>query len=254
MPAIWEYFKLKDDDRSKAVCKIGTASVSRGGKQSISFNTSNLIKHLKTHHSAKYTEFTNASAKPQQRSLTEVFQKREKLSKDNPRSIKITEALTHFIALDDQPLSVVDNVGFRRLLGVLEPRYDIPSRPYITDVMLPKVYDEVKNHVRSLVHDATAISFTTDIWTSSVCPMSLLSLTAQWIDKVFTVHHITLQVKPFRCSHTSQAIANIFEDMLQIWGIPKSSIHVVLRDNAKNMIKAMADAGLPSLSCAAHTL
>ncbi|XP_049894754.1 zinc finger BED domain-containing protein 4-like [Epinephelus moara] len=42
--------------------------------------------------------------------------------------------------------------------------------------------------------------------------------------------------------------------MLQTWGIPKTSVHVVLRDNARNMIKAMNDAELPSLTCTAHTL
>ena len=57
MSAIWAHFKINDDDRSKAQCKICTATVSRGGKESTSFNASNLIKHLKTHHSAKYTEF-----------------------------------------------------------------------------------------------------------------------------------------------------------------------------------------------------
>lgn len=42
--------------------------------------------------------------------------------------------------------------------------------------------------------------------------------------------------------------------MFQTWSIPKSSVHVVLRDNAKNMVKAMSDANLPSLPCVAHTL
>lgn len=42
--------------------------------------------------------------------------------------------------------------------------------------------------------------------------------------------------------------------MLQTWGIDKSAVHVVLRDNAKNMVKAMNDAELPSLPCVAHTL
>ncbi|XP_021170026.2 zinc finger BED domain-containing protein 4 [Fundulus heteroclitus] len=42
--------------------------------------------------------------------------------------------------------------------------------------------------------------------------------------------------------------------MLRKWGVPKTLIHVVLRDNAKNMIKAMTDAGLQSLPCFAHTL
>ena len=71
--AIWAHFKINDDDRSRAQCKICTATVSRGGKESTLFNTSNLIKLLKTHHSAKYTEFTDASgARPKQPILTDV--------------------------------------------------------------------------------------------------------------------------------------------------------------------------------------
>lgn len=42
--------------------------------------------------------------------------------------------------------------------------------------------------------------------------------------------------------------------MLQLWGIQKNSVHVVLHDNARNMIRGMSDAGLPSLCCAAHSL
>src|SRR4029434_1463766 len=42
------------------------------------FNTSNLIKHLKTHHSAKYTELTDASgARQKQPILTDVLQKKK---------------------------------------------------------------------------------------------------------------------------------------------------------------------------------
>src|SRR4029434_2078878 len=63
---------------SKAQCKICTATVWRGGKESTLFNTSNLIKHLKTHHSAKYTAYTDASgARPKQPILTDVLQKKK---------------------------------------------------------------------------------------------------------------------------------------------------------------------------------
>ncbi|XP_073722443.1 zinc finger BED domain-containing protein 4-like [Misgurnus anguillicaudatus] len=253
MSAVWAHFKIRDDDSSKADCKLCSAKVSRGGKESTSFNTSNLIKHLKTHHSAEYAQFSKAKA-TQQPTLTQVLQKREKMSRDNPRALKITEGIAYFIALDDQPLSVVENTGFRHLLGILEPRYEIPSRHYITDAMLPKVFNDVKKHVSGLLRDVSAFSFTTDIWSSSVCPTSLLSLTVQWLDDDFTLRQATLQAKPFRGSHTSQAIANALNGMLQTWCIPKTSVHVVLRDNAKNMIKGMNDAGLPSLPCAAHTL
>lgn len=203
MSAVWTHFKICDNDRSKAECKLCTGKVSRGGKESTSFNTSNLIKHLRTHHKPEYADFAKANAKPQQPTLTQVLEKREKMSRENPRAVKITEALTHFIALDDKPLSVAENEGFRRLLSTLEPRYEIPSRPYITDVMVPKLFDEVKKHVRNLVNEASALSFTTDIGTR-VCPMSLLSLTAQWIDDEFVRHQVTLHAKSFRGSHTSQ--------------------------------------------------
>src|SRR4029434_3177634 len=78
LTAMWAHFKINDDDRSKAQCKICTATVSRGGKESTLFNTSNLIKHLKTHHSAKDTEFTHASgAIRKQPILTDVLQKKK---------------------------------------------------------------------------------------------------------------------------------------------------------------------------------
>src|SRR4029434_136572 len=76
--AIWAHFKINDDDWSKAQCKICTATVSRGGKESTLFNKSNLIKHFKTHYTAKYTEFTDASgARPKQPSLDDVLQKKK---------------------------------------------------------------------------------------------------------------------------------------------------------------------------------
>lgn len=62
----------------------------------------------------EYTEFAKTNARPEQPTLTQVLEKHRKMS---------TEALTHFIALDDQPLSVVENVGFRCLLSILELRY-----------------------------------------------------------------------------------------------------------------------------------
>ena len=108
------------------------------------------------------------------------------------------------------------------------------------------MHETVQKQIKSLLHDITALSFTTDIWSSNVCPMSLISLTAQWIDDGFILQRVVLHAKQFRGSHTGQAIASTFEEMLKTWEIPKSSVHVVVRDNAKNMIKAMDDAGLPS--------
>ena len=42
--------------------------------------------------------------------------------------------------------------------------------------------------------------------------------------------------------------------MLTWWEIEKQRVHVILRDNAPNMRKAMDDIEVPSVGCVAHTL
>lgn len=52
----------------------------------------------------------------------------------------------------------------------------------------------------------------------------------------------------------SSVVCEAFKDMLQHWNITKQMVHVVLRDNARNMAKALDDCGINSLGCMAHTL
>lgn len=52
----------------------------------------------------------------------------------------------------------------------------------------------------------------------------------------------------------TQQQCQAFDTMLAQWSITKDKVHVVLRDNARNMIKAMEECGLASLGCMAHTL
>ncbi|KAI4872545.1 hypothetical protein NFI96_025157, partial [Prochilodus magdalenae] len=75
-------------------------------------------------HIAEYEEFVLASRQKDattQQTLTEALQKRAKHPAESPKAKGITEKLLNFIILDDQPLSVVENVGFRSLMEHLEP-------------------------------------------------------------------------------------------------------------------------------------
>ena len=58
----------------------------------------------------------------------------------------------------------------------------------------------------------------------------------------------------FPGSHTAAAISGAFENMLEQWHLTKENVHVVIRDNARNMAKAMGESGVASLGCVAHTL
>ena len=81
----------------------------------------------------------------------------------------------------------------------------------------------------------------------------MLSLTAQWLDEDFVLMKAVLHSQECRGSHMADRIALIVEGMFEKWNIPKAKVHVVVRDNARNMAKAAAEFGVLSLPCMAHT-
>uniref|UniRef100_A0A1A8MBN7 Zinc finger, BED domain containing 4 n=2 Tax=Nothobranchius pienaari TaxID=704102 RepID=A0A1A8MBN7_9TELE len=256
MSAVWNHFKLETEGCPTATCNICKLSVSRGGKDRAAFNTTNLIRHLKNKHPAQYSEFTAATQIKtwSQPTLEAMLKNKEKLPKDSDKAKNITTKIAEFIALDDQPLSVVSNVGFRCLMEHLEPRYELPSRSYFTDTALPSIHNKLRDHLLVMLSKVSAFGFTTDIWSSSLCPMSLISFTAQWINSSFNLQRATLNAQHFRGSHTAEHVKQAIEEMLNSWGIEKERVHVIVRDNAQNMKRAMEDLAVPSLGCVAHTL
>ena len=72
------------------------------------------------------------------------------------------------IAIDFHPFSIEEDVGLCRLMAELEPRYSLPSRCYILDVMVPKMHSEIKHRITELLKSAKYISLMTDIWIFTV--------------------------------------------------------------------------------------
>ncbi|XP_057694491.1 zinc finger BED domain-containing protein 4-like [Corythoichthys intestinalis] len=139
-------------------------------------------------------------------------------------------------------------------MEILEPRYALPSRQHFTNKALPAAQKRLRDHIQEKLKDVPAVGFTTDIWSSSVCPLSLISFTAQWIDPSFNLQRVTLHTQDFRGSHTAERVREAIEGMLNSWGIDKSRVHVIVRDNARNLKKAMDDMEMKSVGCLAHTL
>ena len=79
-------------------------------------------------------------------------------------------------------------------------------------------------------------------------------MTAHWVSNSFEKSSAVLHVTALEESHTGSYICTKFNDMLSAWKISKENVHVVLRDNASNMGRAMKDADLSSYGCFAHSL
>ena len=85
----------------------------------------------------------------------------------SPKWKESTDAVLTLIAQDMQPISVVENEGFRRLLHVMDPRYQLPSRSTITRALLPQKYEVVKSIVKAELNQTQYVALTTDLWTSN---------------------------------------------------------------------------------------
>ena len=118
---------------------------------------------------------------------------------------------------------------------------------------MPKIYETVRKQVEVEIAGVPHISFTSDLWSTTVSVNSLMSLTAHWLTEAFDRKRAILHVQPFDGSHTGDQICMKFEEMFNTWKIKEDQIHLVLRDNGSNMVKALTDASLPHYGCFAHT-
>ena len=86
-----------------------------------------------------------------------------------PESLKkktLDELVLDLVIIDMQPLSVVEDTGFRRLVHELDPKYQIVSRKQLTQVLLPKKYNDEKAKLLSKLNTVESMSVTTDQWSS----------------------------------------------------------------------------------------
>lgn len=142
---VWEHFgfpvKINDDgrrvvDKTVTVCRhCATRKPYENG------NTSSMATHLTRHHPG--VSVTGAKRKDaQQQLLTAAF--KQPFAAESDRAKAITKSIGMFIAADMRPYSVVENKGFKNMVKVLEPRYEIPSRTHFSMKIVPDLYEQEK--------------------------------------------------------------------------------------------------------------
>lgn len=70
------------------------------------------------------------------------------------------------IVRDLQPLSIVEDEGFKGFVRALDPKYKLPGRKKLTEVHLVKMFSDCKGKVLEALQDASSVVLTTDMWTS----------------------------------------------------------------------------------------
>lgn len=294
MSLVWKYFVKKKD--GKVECKECELQLSYTGGSTTSMTRHLLRRHdvdlstCKTNNAA-----TSSSVKRlggTQTTLFECAEKKKKLDSKSSRHKEMTRLILNMIVSDMQPLSVVEDEGFRKYTAYLEPRYVIPSRASFRNQILPAKYSEVKQQLITLIKQHSSFSLTTDGWTSREAT-SYITYTLHLIDDQFRMMAYQLATTEVSESHTATMLCNHLISTCKQWGlftelepsatgndetelledtedekdrfsvtdeetsldIPEKCRNIfVTTDNAANITAAVRQSKLPHIRCFAHSI
>ena len=115
---------------------------------------------------ASTSKLSGSAFATKQPTLTQFTESRKESDRKDESWQENTKRLAEVIALDFEPFSIVDRVGFRRYSAGLEPRYQPLCCWYLSETAIPSMYKDVKDKIQGLLNDTDHVSFTADIWTS----------------------------------------------------------------------------------------
>lgn len=188
--------------------------------------------------------------KPQSQMRLFVTNQRTELTDSEKEAVD--SSLIKMIALDYQPLSIVEDIGFLEYSKKLQPLYKPPNRKLLSSVMLPKTYQKVFTRVSELVKNVDHVAVTTDIW-SSDSNKAFLTLTCHFVhnDEIYNPVLANIEISE---AHTGANLASALSTLFQQWSL-QDKIVTIISDNGAN-IKNAINEHLKKWHhpCVAHTL
>lgn len=145
----------------------------------------------------------------------------------------------------------MDNDGFRYLLHILEPKYVLPTRKHLTEVIVPNTFNNVRDFVKDSLASEEKVALTCDSWTSRNM-VSYLTITAHYISNWSLQSHV-LQTRAIQVSHTASNLADLLTEAIKEWELTEKHPAFVT-DNAPNMVNAVGLMGCFHLGCFAPIL
>ena len=169
-----EYF-VNDKLKGKLICKViisgdeTTGTVKYCNKElSDNGNTSSMNGHLKAcHKNIKFLMKNNEEASICTPStIKNALLNKNHYDFESERYKVLTESILDFLAETNQPLSIVDNPSFIKMLNKFDSKYKIPGRQTITDKYLKEKFENVKKSIESEIDEIEYLSITLDGWSS----------------------------------------------------------------------------------------
>ena len=246
---IWDHFGFVTDDKGvivnkeKVTCRHCHAELKYQGG-----STSNLQYHYNSLH-LKDTHPATPNVQP---SIAQSFGQYKAYSSSSSRHNLLQKRVADFLIENLLPLSTVSSPSFVNLVKTLDPKFTVGSRKTYSDVVIPKMYADMRHVVDGMLRPIDAVACTTDGWTSIVT-QSYITLSCHFIDKDWNMRSMCLQTRHHPESHTAENIKDMLIEAFHEWKIDQKCITGVV-DNARNMVNAWQLMEKQHMLCFGHTL
>lgn len=215
-------FKKSDVDQTTILCKCCWAKVVAGG---------NFLHHLSCKHVLEYQEcmklksapstlagcMRKAKEKSSQMSLQDAFARGTRYD----RRSKWWNSITIHLAKHMVPLNTVKK-GFKQMIKTLDPRYEIPSRKYFSQVAIPNLYQKHRAKLETDLAPVSHFAAMTDMWSSHTME-PYLSLAVHFISDKWVLQSHCLQTSYFPDDHTGELLVAGLQEALESWGFQSRS-------------------------------
>ena len=152
------------------------------------------------------------------------------------RKNEITALIACWCTGSLRPLSIVGDSGFVKLLKLLEPGYNVPTRNTMAAV-IRKAYEDLRKALLLVLDAVDGISVTTDLWSSSM-NLAYATFTGHMIDDDWTLRAVCLDNPSFPDRHTAENIASFTKSVLKDLCVERSKLVAVVSDQAANTVAA----------------
>ncbi len=175
--------------------------------------------------------------------MLDAFKKEE----THPKKTFLDKALARMICQDLQPVSLVEDPGFRKFSSALDSKYQQTCQKPLRTVMLPNLLEVCQEKVKKDLANTNDMCITTDLWTS-LNASSFINITAHyWRERDLKVVSKTLDCLPMSDWHTRANIALAVDKVLKEFGI-QQKVLTAATDNGSNMAKGMSTLNVSHIS------
>ncbi|KAM4562110.1 zinc finger BED domain-containing protein 4 isoform 1-T1 [Odontesthes bonariensis] len=172
-----------------------------------------------------------------------------KFDRHDPRQVMISEAIAKMIVRDLQPVSVVENQGFRELLQLLEPRYTPEPQHYIQSQLLPAYAYQAQLATRQALASAHALSLSLDLWRgSSGATSGYLGVTCHFLASDWQMHSALLACLPLTGGSSGSRVLADFDEVCHSHGVSGRAFRVIADPFPRTAATTVRPCCLPGFS------